>query len=455
MRGVSRLRTRLAVRAAAAAALALAVTAAAAEIAMVRPLAAELDEELARHVDAVASSVAGGGEAAFRRDAPAWIRRDRDEWFALRSGAGVLLATSGRSVPAGTEGVRPGGPVDLADPVTGGYRAAARTASSPGGGALVVVAGIGVRDLRDRQGEIRWMLVAACVGGVLLVAAGAWVGASLVLEPLGRMTEAARRLDADRASGGLAVPPAPDEFGDLARLLDGLLARVGGALEEERRFAGEAAHELRAPLSVLRIRVEEALASGDGEEMREALRGAISDVERIDRLVKGLLELSRAVPTAAAPGGAAPPLDAGEVLGALAPDLGTLGAARGVSFSFRPPSAPLRAAVPREVLETAVSVLVDNAFRYTPKGGSVALEAESAEGRLRVRVRDTGPGVPGDEAGRIFDRLFRGRAGLASGAGFGIGLALARRLARSAGGEVSLENPGAPGASFALDLPGA
>lgn len=455
MIGASRLRTRLAVRAAAAAAAALAVVAAAVEIALVRPLAAEVDVDLARRAEAVAAAVSAGGEAAFRRDAPAWVRRDRDEWMALRSASGALLATAGRSPPAGAAAVRPGDPADLADAVTGDNRSVARAAAGPSGPGPVVVAGVGTEDLRSRQGAIRRILAAACLGGILLVGAGAWVGASLVLEPLGRMTESARRLDAERAAGGLAVPPTPDEIGDLSRLLDGLLARVGGALEEERRFAAEAAHEMRAPLSVLRIRVEEALASGDGEEMRGALRGALGDVDRIDRLVKGLLELSRAAPPAAGAGEPRPALDAAEVLGALAPDLATLGAARGVALDWAPPAGPLRAAAPREVLETAVSVLVDNAFRYTPKGGRVALEAAAAGDRVRVRVRDSGPGVPADEAGRIFDRLFRGRAGLASGIGFGIGLALARRLARSAGGDVLLENPGAPGASFALDLPGA
>jgi signal transduction histidine kinase len=115
----------------------------------------------------------------------------------------------------------------------------------------------------------------------------------------------------------------------------------------------------------------------------------------------------------------------------------------------------VRAAAPREVVETAVSVLVDNAFRYTPAGGKVTVEADGGGGRVRVRVRDTGPGVPEAEAGRVFDRLFRGAAGRASKGGHGLGLALARRLARSAGGDVVLENPGEPGARFAVDLPAA
>ncbi|HEU4395061.1 MAG TPA: ATP-binding protein, partial [Planctomycetota bacterium] len=118
-----------------------------------------------------------------------------------------------------------------------------------------------------------------------------------------------------------------------------------------------------------------------------------------------------------------------------------------------PPPAGTLVAAPREVLETAVSVLVDNAFRYTPRGGSVALSSEVSDGSLRLAVRDTGPGVDADDAPRVFERMFRGRAGKASGGGFGLGLALARRLARSVRGEVALENPGEPGARFSVRFP--
>jgi two-component system OmpR family sensor kinase len=446
------LRARLAARAALLSALSLAAVAVVVEVALVRPLAAGLDEDLERRVDALAAVVAEGGSAGFLRQAPAWIRPGRAEFCALCAGDGTLLGTAGRAPPPGAERVPPGGPATLFDPVSGDYRVLARTVTGPGARPLSVVGGISADEVRRRQGDIRLVVLAAALGGVLLVGAGAWFGADLVLHPLRGLTEGARNVDARREGMRIPVEPTGDEFEDLARLLNDLLARVEGALEEERRFAGEAAHELRAPLSVLRLRAEEALASARVPEMRRALEGTLADVERIDRLVQALLEMSRAtVP----PGAAAGAVDAGATLGAMAEDFRTLAGARGIRFEFRPPPGPARAAAPREVLETAVSVLVDNALRYTPSGGSVVLEVDAADGRVRARVRDSGPGVPADEAERVFDRLYRGKAGRASGAGFGLGLALARRLARSAGGDLLLENPGVPGAAFALVLPAA
>jgi signal transduction histidine kinase len=304
-------------------------------------------------------------------------------------------------------------------------------------------------EARLRGRELRLLVAVAAAGASALVAAGAAAAAGLVLDPLRGMTEAARRADAGSADLRLPERGTGDEIDDLSRLLNDLLARVGASIEEERRFAGEAAHELRAPLSVLRLRAEEALAEGDPATMRAALEAALADVDRVERLVQALLELSRAAP-AAAP--AAGPLDAGAVLGAMAEDFRTLAGARGLEFEWRPPDAAPRAAVPREVLETTASILVDNALRYTPRGGRVVLGLGARGGSLRVSVADTGPGVPPEEAGRIFDRLFRGKSGRASGAGFGLGLALARRLARSAGGDVVLENPGERGARFAILL---
>jgi len=182
----------------------------------------------------------------------------------------------------------------------------------------------------------------------------------------------------------------------------------------------------------------------------------VQDCDRVGRLVQGLLELSRA-PRGRRAGGPAGEVDAAALLAALAPDLEALGAARGMRFRLAPPPGPLPAAAPPEVLETCVSVLVDNAFRYAPPGSPVEVAAGPGEGGtgVRVLVADGGPGVPAGEADRVFDRLFRGTAGRrAEGTGFGLGLPLARRLARSVGGEVRLLNPGEPGARFALDLPG-
>jgi signal transduction histidine kinase len=453
--GAGRLRSRLALRAALPAAAALAAVCIVVDIALVRPMAGDAEDQLRTRLDGLAAVVAEGGEAGFRRRANEGLRAGRSEFAALRVPGGHVLADVGRPVSGGEAGAAVGAVREVEDPVAGPFLVLAKAVRGPAGEALEVAAGVSVQDLRDRQSALRAIVLVAAAGGILLVGAGAWFGASLVLDPLRGLTSAAGGMGSDPTGRRLPVRDPGDEIDDLARLLNDLLARIEGSLEEERRFAGDAAHELRSPLSVLRLRAEQALGAGDPAAMRAALEGVLADADRVHRLVQALLELSRAAGPGAAgeKGGAA--VDAGAVLVELTGDLRTLAETRGLALDCAPPPRTARTAAPREVLETAVSVLVDNAFRYTPSGGRVAVEAIIEGATLRVRVRDTGPGVPDDEAAKVFDRLYRGRAGRASKAGFGLGLPLARRLARSVGGEVLLENPGQPGACFTLLLPAA
>jgi signal transduction histidine kinase len=442
------IRARLALQAAAPAALAFAAAGAAAEWAVLRPLGARRDPELAARLDGLAARLEEGGEPALERAVP-----DAGGWWILVPGRGGSPARGNPRIPPGAASVVPGGPSDLPDPVAGPWRVQARRVGHPDAGA-VIVAGLPLGDLRREEADLRLLLWIAAAGGVLLVAGGAYAGATRVLGPLRRIVASVRA--APREGARVASPGSGDEFDDLARLLDDLLLRQGEALEEERRFASEAAHELRAPLAVLRLRLEDALADGDAAAARRAMEQALADCDRIGRLVQALLELSRAAPPGAGGAGRgspAPSCDPAEVAAGLAPDLEALCRSRGHRMAFDPPPAGLAVAAPREVLETCLSVLVDNALRYTPPGGEVRVRGEAGPAAVTFRVEDDGAGVPGAEAPRIFDRLFRGAAAKGVPGGFGLGLPLARRLARSCGGDVVLENPGEPRARFRVDLP--
>jgi signal transduction histidine kinase len=429
------------VRAAFLASVALAIIAAVVEFGLVRPMEAREDARLGALAGELADLVAKEGTGPFG------ARSDPGEgWAAVVDGKGVLLATRGRAVPDSVASVRPGAAVTLAGQGEVDSRAAA--APVPGRD-QVVVAGLPLLEVRRRQAEYRAILAAACLTGVLLVGAGAWFSASLVLEPLGAMTATGRRISAERIDLRLPVRGTGDELDALAALLNDLLAHLGGALEDERRFSGDAAHELRAPLAMMRLRAEKAARGGEAAAMREALEATVEETDRVARLVEALLRFARG------PAGAegAPPLDAAAAVAALGEEFRPLAEAMGLALAAPAAAGPLPVAVPPEVLETCVSVLLDNAFRYTPRGGRVGIAVAGEGGEVVVRVSDSGPGIAAAEAEKVFERLYRGAAGKAAGPGFGLGLALARRLARQAGGEVALENPGAPGARLALRLP--
>jgi two-component system OmpR family sensor kinase len=453
MRGGVRLR--LAVRAALLAGLALAGVAAIVESAVVRPMERREDDRLRTLADGLAALAAKEGAAGFRRSAEDWVRAPRGEWTALVAEDGTVAAAAGRAFPVEAIDASGQQPSTVAGVAPAGDRVVSRTAPSAGSPAGRVVVGFSLEEVRSDQARLRILVALTAAAGIVLVGVGAWSGAGAVLGPLGAMTSAAKSASADPASLRLPDAGHGGEFEELAGLLNDLLGRIGAALEDERRFASDAAHELRGPLSVLRLRAEKALAAADDAEMRRALEAAIEDCERVGRLVDALLELSRV----SAVGATVPPrepVDAAGAVRALAPDLEALASARGIRFELAPDEGPLPAvAAPREVVETCLSVLVDNASRYAPKGGRVRVGmAAGPGGALRLVVSDDGPGVPAEEGERVFERLFRGKAVRAAGPrGFGLGLSLARRLARSAGGDVALENPGQPGARFAVLFP--
>ena len=433
--------------------IALLALAATVEIAVVRPMVSREDGRLAAQAEGLAALVRREGPAGFRSQAAAWVRVPCGEWAILLGPTGAVVAGEGRAALEGLRGLADRTPAVAAGFGPWGDRVAALPAPSPEGTAYRVVTGVSLREFRADQDSLRLVLGIVSLGGLVLVGVGAWAGAGAVLNPLALLTRAAREAAAAPAERRLAVPPEGGEFEELGHLLDDLLARVQALLEEERRFASDAAHELKGPLTVLRVRAERALGSGDPAEMRAALESCTEEVDRLDRLVSALLELSRLPGTGAARGGAS--CDAAALLRSVLPDLEVLGSSREVKIVVEGlPEGPASVAAAPEVVESPVSVLVGNAFRYAPRGSVVEVRVSLGGGRLRVEVRDAGPGVPAEEKDLIFDRLFRGaEARESSGTGFGLGLSLARRLARSAGGEVLLLNPGEAGARFALDLP--
>jgi signal transduction histidine kinase len=244
---------------------------------------------------------------------------------------------------------------------------------------------------------------------------------------------------------GQRVAPAPAfaELDVLARSFDDLLVRVEEALAVERRFAAEASHELKTPLTVLRAEVEElARAEAPGGPAGRAL-GA---VDGLIRLVEALLWLARSQ--------GALDRDALDVVNLA--DLAREETARAAAAY---PGRSLQVDAPDEVLVSAeerllgraVANLVDNACKHSPPGTSVRIVVAEQGGQARLAVEDAGPGIPPELRARVFEPFFRG--GQARGReGFGLGLPLAHTVARALGGRVSLE-PAGPGSRFVLELP--
>ena len=287
--------------------------------------------------------------------------------------------------------------------------------------------------------------------GVGLAALGGAVIARIALRPVDEMTRTARRITAEDLSRRVERPGTGDEMERLALTLNGMLARLEAAFTQTRRFAADAAHELRTPLAALRGGIEVALrAERTPEEYRRVLASSLEEVERLIRLAEDLLLLSR---SSAGPDVTRAPVD----LEPLLLDVFDVGARLGQGAGVSVRTDAMASATVRgdaTALRRALLNLIENAIKYTPPGGKVELGLTTGDGLAVITVSDTGIGLDPADADRIFEpfvRLDAARARDTGGAG--LGLAIARSIAVAHGGTLTVESRPGAGSRFVLRLP--
>jgi two-component system, OmpR family, sensor kinase len=222
-----------------------------------------------------------------------------------------------------------------------------------------------------------------------------------------------------------------------------MTSRIERLLAAQRDFVADASHQLRTPLTGLRLRLEEARALEPNEDVASELDAAMVEVDRLAHTVGELLALSRAGERRAAGGS----VELEDLVAAAADRWRATALEHGIDLVWRHEGGG-NVWVARADAERALDALVENALHYSPFGSAV--ELVSAPGR--IEVRDRGPGVAEDERDAVFDRFHRGRAGATRPSGSGLGLSIARELARDWDGEVTLENRAGGGAVATLSL---
>lgn len=302
-----------------------------------------------------------------------------------------------------------------------------------------------------QAGAVRRAAVILLAALPVAIAAGAFVGRLLfrrALRPLGRL-EAAALASGANPDVRLDVDTSARELASLRDAFNGLLSRLGEALERERRFAQDASHELRTPLTALRGRMER-LAEGAGarSEVGERLHAMLREIDALDRLVDALLLVARSESA---------PLPTTPVnLCDLARDVVRRRAGADPNGS-RPPEieAPDEVLVrgSEELLATAISGLVDNARKFAGSGGRILVTVAGDTDWAKVVVADDGPGIADAEQPRVFDRFFRGAAARADVRGAGLGLAVARAVAVRHRGSIEATRSAWGGAEFRIRIP--
>ncbi len=286
------------------------------------------------------------------------------------------------------------------------------------------------------------MLVSILAGGLVVLlslALTAWISRR-ALAPVAHMARTAEDWSAHDLERRFDLGPPSNEITALGHTLDGLLAKVAGVIRDEQRLTSELAHELRSPLTAVMGAVEllQMRTDLDGAA-REDLAEVQASCQQMSVTISGLLALARAQ--------ADSEWTHSCVLRPLMQDVVGRSEITSPVLAIEP---TLRIAAPEDMVRRAVSPVIENAARH---GGTVTVAASRVAGDVLVRIHDEGPGVPHDSAGRIFD------PGWTSGNGSGLGLALARRVARSIGGDVTLDDVPSMGddqdrgATFVISLP--
>jgi two-component system OmpR family sensor kinase len=262
-----------------------------------------------------------------------------------------------------------------------------------------------------------------------------WVGVGRGLEPLEAMSKAVSRRRPD-ALAPISERALPDELQPLAASLNGLLERLSEAIAAQRRFTADAAHELRTPLAALKLQLDLARRASEPRARAAALDDLEAGVARASHVVEQLMTLARVEPEAMAQMRMQCDLvalakDAIVARAALAADKGIdLGLARETPASVDGDWASLG---------ILLSNLIDNALRYTPRGGRIDVSVERDVDAVTLVVADTGPGISPDARERVFDRFYRGENGEETGSG--LGLSIVKRIADAHGATVALGEP--------------
>ena len=295
----------------------------------------------------------------------------------------------------------------------------------------------------------RVLMLGAGFALVIGVAGGIFLTRS-TLKPLRDLRDAVRRiLQTGQTDDRVPVYGTEDAVDELSGLFNAMLARITTLIHGMRNALDHVAHDLRTPMTRLRVTAESALATNDPVKHREALSDVLEESDRVLSMLTTLMDISEAETGTMK-------LNVSDVrLAQLAAEVVALyedtAEDAGVALSANVPE-DLTVPADRERLRQALANLVDNAIKYTPRGGRVELIASSEPDTVVIRISDTGFGISEQDLPRIFDRLYRGDQSRTT-RGLGLGLSLVRAYVEAQGGRISVSSAPGSGSNFEIRLP--
>jgi len=294
--------------------------------------------------------------------------------------------------------------------------------------------------LEDEIWELVFGIVAALIFSALALIAISRFIAGKILQPIGRMKDLTQDISEKNLGQRIPAGEGRDEFSELARAINRMLDRLQYSFVRQRDFLFDTSHELKTPLTTMRLTVDE-ICTSDRENlppfMMDNLLRLNNQVLRMERLVKDLLNLSSLETLT----GIDPkPVQITELLSSLAGEYKFLADAQNIKMDIR---LPMRLVThgDREKLHRAFSNILDNAIKYNLDGGQIELTGDQSAAELTVTIANTGPGVAEAEIPKVFDQFYRvEKSKSILNGGSGLGLAIAKRIVELHGGNVKFES---------------
>lgn len=302
---------------------------------------------------------------------------------------------------------------------------------------------------------LRWLIITLGTATIGIFVFG-WMGstwiARIALSPIETLGHTAASVSAQSLDTRIILDAPYHEFQQLAKSFNNMFERLQRTFESQRRFVGDAAHELKTPLTAMKGNFEVALQrERSTEEYRDVLSTSLGQVEHLARLVKSLLTLTQFA-------GEHPPIELKPVLmeplvRELISELSILAEDKGCRFTAHLQDAPHVLGDVGQLKQLVINLL-DNAIRHTPKNGSVTVTMQSSTDTIRLAVEDTGSGIATEHLPHIFERFYRAdRARDRESGGTGLGLAIAQEIVLAHNGTINVQSEIGKGSVFTVSLP--